>query len=669
MITAPDAHNDLPREAVSPVGKRRGRSPGLRLLKEMQAHEYLFNSFLNDILDPLYFKDTEGRFVRANQAMAALLNVANPEALVGKSDFDFLPPERAQAIVDEEQEILSATKPVLGRVERQSWPGRSEMWVTTNKLVVRDSHGKIIGVIGIFRDITGQKLAEQQAGERAALLDKARDAILLVGVDNRILYWNQGAQRIYGWSSAEVLGRKVEDVLAQGVVSPQLHEALQTIRTKGEWSGELEEISKTGMKLIVQSRCNLVNDIANQSGSIFVINTDITEHKQLEAQLLRSQRLESLGRLASGIAHDLNNVLTPLLIAVQLLKDKLPDPTTRKLLDSLDTNVQRGAKLLKQVLVFGRGVAGQPRPLDLGRIIQEVSLMVQETFPKSIVFESHVPADLWAVNADATQLYQVLLNLCVNARDAMPNGGYLSIFLTNVTLSQLYVRLPEGVKPGPYILIKVMDTGTGIPLEIQNRIFDPFFSTKAPDKGTGLGLSTCYGIVRSHGGFINVSSKVGAGSVFKVYVPANPAAITSERPETDTSPVPEGAQELVLVIDDEEAIRSTTRTILEAHGYRVVTAANGAEGVALYGEPPSEIAAVITDMAMPVMDGPTAIATLRSMNPEVVIIATSGLGTNGTRATALKAGALYFIPKPFAITTLLQTLHEALHRAAAPVGA
>jgi len=593
--------------------------------------------------------------------MARHFGLADPEAMLGKTVFDFLPSERAEAITEEEQTIIRTGRPMAGRVERVTLGGRPDQWTSTKKLAIRNLDGRIIGLVGIIGDITEQKQVDQRFTEQAMLLNKTPAAILLLDSTQRIRYWSKGAEVIYGWNAGEVTGKPVGEVLMRSVVSPQLHQAMQAIQDHGEWVGELQAVTKSGKSIIVESRCCQIRDTENNVDSILAINTDITEKKVLEIQMFRSQRLESIGRLAGGIAHDLNNVLTPLLIAVQLLKDKLPDDDGQKLLAALDTNVLRGAQLLKQLLVYSRGTTGEHRQIQLDQIAREIRLMIQATFPKSITIEISSPADLWRVNGDPTQLCQVLLNLCVNARDAMPNGGKLSIRLTKVMLDKTHVRLPANARHGAYVMVKVSDTGVGIPKEIQAQIFEPFFTTKPASKGTGLGLSICSNIVKGHGGFITVSSKPGEGASFMVYLPAERTSVTDGDPVPKPKPLPRGKGELVLAIEDEETIREAAKEILESEGYRVITAPNGAEGICLYQQHRFEVAVVFIDMDMPVMDGASAISLLKAINPGLKIIGVSGLANDDTESSALQAGAQRFIPKPYSAEILVQTLHAILH--------
>lgn len=519
--------------------------------------------------------------------------------------------------------------------------------------------------VAFVRDITERRKAEEKNRQQAILLDEATDAIWGIDLNEHISFWNKGAERIYGWSAAEAIGKNPVELLCHGTVTPQYAACLQAVKTHGAWSGELEEFTKDGRSIITHGRCNAIKDGQNRLQSLLVINTDITEKKKLEAQLLRSQRMESLGTLAGGIAHDLNNILSPVLFSLYLLRDKVADLEGRQLLDTMETSVQRGAGLIKQVLAFGRGIRGDRVPVQLDQLVREVEQIISETFPKSVEFEARFAARPWHVKGDATQLHQVLLNLCVNARDAMPDGGKLSIHIENVELNETHAKQDLEARPGPYVVIQVADTGSGIPKQILDRIFEPFFTTKEVNKGTGLGLSTCLGIVRSHGGFINCTSEPGKGSTFKVHLPASVTSNTVHQPAAERIQPSRGNGELVLVVDDEYPIRNVAQKTLERFGYRVLTAANGAEAVALYRQKREEIAVVVMDMAMPVMDGHTAIAALKIINPEVPIIGASGLDIPGSLNRDTDFGCCRFMPKPYSAETLLNTLNDVLASKAA----
>ncbi|MFM2063615.1 MAG: hypothetical protein RLZZ507_3286 [Cyanobacteriota bacterium] len=498
-----------------------------------------------------------------------------------------------------------------------------------------------------------RKQTEQKIRQQAALLDVATDAIFVGDLDDKILFWNKAAERLYGWSTEEALTKKIRHFCPEKKLS-QLSEAFKILIKNGSWKGELEQITKCGKKIIVESRWTLISAFGNKPQSILVVNTDITKKKQLEQQFLRAQRLESIGTLASGIAHDLNNVLAPILMTAQILETQIKDERSRRLIPILISNAKRGANLVKQVLSFARGIDGDRTVLQLKHLIIEIQQIIKETFPKTIQVNTQIPQNLWTVSGDATQLHQVLMNLCVNARDAMSNGGTLTITSENILIDQNYAQMHIDAQPGPYVVITVTDTGIGIKSAIIDRIFEPFFTTKEFGQGTGLGLSTVLGIVKSHGGFINVYSEEKKGSQFKIYLPAQD---TNEIIEESDISLPQGNGELILVVDDEAAICDITKTSLESYNYQVITACNGIEAIAVYVEHRDQIALVLTDIVMPSMDGLTSIRTLKKINPNVKIIAVSGLAPSDKVNAAYDMGVKAFLCKPFTATQLLQTIN------------
>ncbi|MEW6306715.1 MAG: response regulator [Verrucomicrobiota bacterium] len=506
-----------------------------------------------------------------------------------------------------------------------------------------------------------RRQTEEQLREQAQLLDLASDAIIVLDKDDCVAFWNRQAARLYGWSADEAARRTATELIYADAAAYETAKA--TLLSTGEWHGEVRQTTRAKTEVTVYSRWTLVRDAEGQPKSVLQINTDITERKQLEAQFLRTQRMESVGILAGGIAHDLNNILSPIIMASQMLKYLPLSEEGRSLAGTIETSAQRGADVVKQVLTFARGIEGDRILLQPVHLLKEMAQIAGETFPRSINIQLHTPAGLWPVIGDPTQLHQVVLNLCVNARDAMPDGGVLTLGAANVSIDEQYASMSPEASPGNFSVIEVRDTGTGIPRHVLDKIFDPFFTTKEQGKGTGLGLSTTLGIVKSHGGFIQVHSEMDRGSTFKVYLPAKPGEQAPARlPEPES--LLKGAGELILVVDDEPSIRDVTRRILARHGYEVILAADGTEATAVFAQHADRIQLVLTDVMMPHMDGVALLRVLKKIKPSVKVIASSGMGSGeglGLKITELQnLGAHKFLPKPYRTEELLKTLREAL---------
>ncbi len=383
----------------------------------------------------------------------------------------------------------------------------------------------------------------------------------------------------------------------------------------------------------------------------------------LELQCLRMQRMESIGALVGGVAHDLNNALVPILIGVDYLQSATLTSDAREMLTTMRASARRGAEMIRHVLAFARGVENRETSIKVNLLLREMERIVQDIFPKSIRCKTHAPVGLWPVSGSTTQLHQVLMNLCINARDAMPQGGLLTISGENVHVSEEQARLYLDVKPGRYLAITVSDTGTGIPPEVLEKIFQPFFTTKEPTKGTGLGLSTTMSIVKAHEGFITVKSEVGSGTVFTVHLPAANVANASE--VVAKAPVlPTGNGELILVVDDEAAICEITKVTLENYGYKVLTAGSGPEAVAMLAEKRSEIQLALTDTEMPFMDGRSTCLALWKLNPTLKIITASG-SEHKDSDTTFRSKVNALIHKPYTVENLLVTVHSVLSKSAA----
>ncbi len=526
---------------------------------------------------------------------------------------------------------------------------------------VRDADGVIRHFVAIKHDITARKRDEARLHEQAELLDKASDCIVVTGLDQRIRFWNRGAERVFGYTASAALGHTTEDL---GLIrdAGQLRAARTATATHGEWHGELSLRDRQGQPLVMDTRLTLIRDASGHPTGQLNISTDVSERKKLQEQFLRVQRLESIGMLATGIAHDLNNVLAPVGMAATVLRSKISDQGSLSLLDTLERCAERGAGLVRQIVGFAHGIGGEPRLIQVKHLLRDIAGLVSETFPKSIEFKDDVPGELWPIVANPTQIHQVLLNLCVNARDAMPQGGTLRLRAENVALDGAAARDIPGARAGAWLVLQVGDNGTGIAPEVRPRIWDPFFTTKSADKGTGLGLSTVRGIVETHHGFITLQTEPGRGTSFSVYLPATETAGDGDKRDLPT-PFRQGNGELILVVDDEEPIRRLVHTVLSARGYRVIAAADGIEALALFETCATELALIITDLDMPNVDGVALARCIRAYRPDFKILTMSGHANQHLRAQ-LDGFVAAFLAKPFPAAKLLQQVQQLLHRPA-----
>jgi two-component system, cell cycle sensor histidine kinase and response regulator CckA len=513
-----------------------------------------------------------------------------------------------------------------------------------------------------------QELAERKRGEEALRRSEAslREAQRIAHLGNwqwdlgtNALRWSEEIYSIFGLAP-EQFKATYESFLER--VHPDdrekvAHAVRQTLEAGQPYSLDHRVVRPDGEVRVVHERAEVIRDGAGRASQMVGTVQDITEQKRIEAEFLRAQRLDSVGALASGMAHDLNNALSPILMGIQLIRRQAQDPETREMLTVMEANTHRGADMVRQVLTFARGREADREYLNVGRLVREMENIVRQTLPKSITVATMVPPDLWPVLGNSTQLHQVLLNLCVNARDAMPRGGEMTLAADNVDLSADEAKgIPEAA-PGCYVLLLVADTGTGIPPENLPRLFDRFFTTKDPGQGTGLGLSTVARIVRNHGGFVSVKSELDVGTTFEIYLPRAEAPVATVSAVAPAEIAP-GRGELLLFIDDDRSVREMVGPTLTEHGYRVLSAANGAEALALLSQHEREVRLVLTDLAMPVMDGAATLEVVRARYPHLPVIVMSGSLDPGKER--LPPGVAGFLPKPFPLEQLLAAIAKAL---------
>ncbi|HVZ63609.1 MAG TPA: PAS domain S-box protein [Lacunisphaera sp.] len=627
-----------------------------RIEDALAEQQYYLLMLMENLPDHVYFKDLESRFISSSKSFLQRHGLT-PVELRGKTDFDLFDAAHAQRARADELEIIRTGRGKLEYEEREIRRDGSVAWVLTSKLPMRDAAGKVIGTFGISRDITARKLDEERIREQAEIIDQAPITILLTDLAHRITYCNMGTAQLLGRPREELLGATAEEVLSPETME-QLKPARDATLTRGTWTGEMKIATRDARQAQVELHMSVIRDPAGRPKGRLTIAMDITEKKKLEEQFLRAQRLESLGMLSAGIAHDLNNVLAPVLMGAPLLRLRSSNPADVRVLETIENSANRGAALVKQILSFAHGASGEKTLIQAKHLLRDIALLVEETFPRNIQLEDHVPNDLWTFRGNPTQIHQVLLNLCVNARDAMPGGGRLTLRAENRVLDAAALREVPAGSPGAYVALTVADTGGGIAPEVMPHIWEPFFTTKGEGRGTGLGLATVRGIATNHGGFVSVYSEPGRGTRFTLFLPAVEQTLAASDSAAANPQRARGRGELVLVVDDEVSVRELITAILSRFGYRVLTATNGLEAMAIYPPRVAEIALVITDLSMPLMGGRDMALALSQLNPNVRVLYISGAEERDKIVGSPLRSAV--LSKPFTADRLLSAVREVL---------
>ena len=570
------------------------------------------------------------------------------------------PDDRAQD--DRDMETLRSNRPLRSELRTRSKNGQI-VWVEVSAHPVWDEkRNRLAGIYGAVKDVTRRKQAEAETQATYDTLNAFVDSVPAFGsfvdAEERYRFVNRYHENWFKDSRRHFIGRRLEEVhrpSTYAVMRPYSQRALagEAVRYEHEMTGRDGKYYCFDVQYIPRRASD--GTVLGYFSLVF----DVTERVLRDRQLLRTQRLESVGRLASGIAHDLNNILSPVLMGSELLLDAARDPDDRNLLELIQASALRGAAILRQLLMFGRGEPEASAPLQVGPLIREMLKIVEETFPKNISVRHRVPPDLPAIYGNVTHLHQVLMNLCINARDAMPDGGRLTLDAQVENVDAAMAMRFAAPATGPHVVLGVADTGVGIPPENMDKIFDPFFTTKPMGKGTGLGLSTVSGIVRSHRGFICVDSQANHGTRFRIYFPVCAEGNPKDAPNPPAA-LPKGRGEWILLVDDEAASRQVARQTLEQNAYHVVEARNGEEALAIYERDPARFQLVITDLMMPGLDGVALLRRLRQIAPDVKAIAMTGGLSRSELAQAVETEAAEFILKPFGSGDLLETVRRAL---------
>ena len=628
-----------------------------RIEKELRESEELYRKLVTSVPDVIIRSDLDGNIVYINELNLKPFGYEGSKEFLGKNLMSFVASE------DQDRAAKNIKRMFDKHIGLQGYKvvlnDKDIVDCEVNGEVLRESDGTPYGMVFIARDVTERKHVEKKMREQARLLDIALDSIIVRDMSDKLVYANKATEQMTGWSLEEVRSLQIRDIIMPDQ-QDKYDNAIKVLLTNGEWEGEIHQRTKDGKVRIIHARWTLIRDQEGKPTSRLIINRDITDQRNLEFQLRHTQRLESLGTLASGIAHDLNNVLSPIMMSVELLKSWLTEPKARNILTSLETSALRGSDIVRQILAFARGTEKDFAPQQLRYIVREIQSIINETFSKNISLQVNIPRDISLILGDSTQLHQVLMNLCVNARDAMLHGGQLVISAMNISVDETYAHTQIGLDPGEYVTLSVRDSGVGIPNEIQDKIFEPFFTTKETGQGTGLGLSTVYSIVKAHNGSIKVYSELNKGTEFKIYFPAIKSDTNVSSPGK-SGIVPKGHGETILVIDDELSVLQICKETLESNGYRVLTAIDGPEAIALFAKTNKEhIDLVLTDINMPFIDGATTIKTLQRLDSNFKVILSSGLSIDPKSLELMEVKFDTYLSKPYSAIRLLEMISNVL---------
>jgi two-component system cell cycle sensor histidine kinase/response regulator CckA len=630
------------------------RRKRMRIEQDLLATSQRMSGIIESAITGIVCIDQRQRIVLVN-ATAEKIFRCSQQAALGRSIGEFIPQRDRTRYKKALSDFMESSEQQMLMDETRALRDDDEEFPVALSLS-KSGHGDQKLVTFMVNDLSEQHAREAKMREQSAILNQIRDAVQIRDNEDRITYWNHGSETLYGWSHDEVIGKQASALMAPQRL-PEHAELTSSINAYGSWIGELKQLTKSGREILVEQRRTLLHDAAGEASGQLIIALDVSERQKQAISERRRQRLESLGTLAGGIAHDLNNVLTPITMASSLLEQEQPPVTRQRLSQTIRASAERGAEMIRQLLAFaGGGKQNERSTLSVAGVIEEVRGLLQHTLPKNIRLRAQVDPALASIRGDATELTQVLINLAVNARDAMPNGGELTILAENLELDKPTTMGTRTLQPGDYVKISICDSGQGIESEIAEHVFDPFFTTKEQGKGTGLGLATCLGIVHSHGGSIGVASELGEGATFTIMLPSDRAG-PIDLPSVPSADAPKGQGQCVLVVDDENLICSMAREVLENHGYQVLTAENGADGLAICMSKGEQISVIVMDMMMPGMDGPATIAALQSRGIKTPIIACSGI-RNAAHSSIV--GVTAFLGKPYSNQQLLRVVHDAL---------
>jgi PAS domain S-box-containing protein len=657
----------------------------------------LLHAFLEHVPHNVYFKDLESRFVRISRSLATHFGLSDPGEAINKTDFDIFSKEHAEQAFADEQQIIRTGQPIVEKEEKETWPDGRESWALTTKLPLVDAKGIVVGTMGISRDITERKRMEREVEEHRVHLEKLvaqstaelasanelmrRDAqalrqnhrllqsiiegvnevIFVKDLEGRYVMINTPGARRLDRSVPEVIGKTDFDLFPPATAEAVKAADMEVIRTGKTQTLETAMAFPSGVHAILTTKSPHFGPGGEIIG-VLGVSFDVTEQRRLEEQMQRAQKMEAIGTLSGGIAHDFNNILTVIKGYTDLLGRGIHDAEVRALLSYIDQATDRASALTRQLLAYSRRQVMQPKIINLNSLVVSLNKMLQRVIGEDIEMRTITPPDLGSVKADPGQIEQVIMNLAVNARDAMPKGGNLVLETANLDLDETYAQTHPGTIAGPHVMLAVSDTGVGMDAETRSHIFEPFFTTKAIGRGTGLGLSTVYGIVKQSRGSIEVYSELGQGTTFKIYLPRSEEA-ADFLPAAQPHPVRVQGTETILLVEDDAQVRELAFAVLTSYGYTVLVADSARTVVPRCDEHKGEIHLLLTDVVMPGGGGREVARQVVARRPNIKVLYMSGYTTNAiVHHGDLKPGT-FFLQKPFGPAALSAKVREVLDSA------
>ena len=653
------------RDASGHMVGLRGTVQDITQRKQAEAlltHERdLLHALMDSVPDKIFFKDTASRFVRINRAHALSMGLKDSSEALGKTDFDFHPGEMAEGTLREEKRVLETGEPLVGKIEAYTKPDGRIRWNLVTKAPIKDKQGQVVGLVGISSDISERMRTEAELRRTSEVLRTVFQAspLAIIAGDRslRVQMWNPAAERLFGWTEAEVLGEPLP-IIPESRREEFRAEIDGLLRGETITPFESQRLRKDGSLVEVSISTGVLRDASGEAIGVVGIFMDLTQHKAMEAQLRQKAKMEAIGQLAGGVAHDFNNLLTVIAGYGQILRARLKSKELVYLEEILKASDQAAA-LTGQLLAFSRRQILAPQVLDLNSVVASMEEMLRRVIGEDVELVTVPQPGLGLVKADRGQIEQVIINLAVNARDAMPRGGRLTIETAEVDLDEAYAETHAGAIPGPHVMLAVSDTGVGMNSEILAHLFEPFFTTKETGKGTGLGLATVYGIVRQSGGSIWADSEPGRGTTMRIYLPRVEEALPEERPrETPSEQV--GGSETVLVVEDEDGVRSLVSETLASHGYKVLEAKEPNQALLMLGQYAEPIHLLLTDVVMPQMSGRNLAKHMRTVHPEARVLYMSGYTDKAIVQDGILEGGTHFLQKPFVPDALARKVREIL---------